>query len=264
MPTKKQSGPRTYVSDFEIKVGPINALGKLVKVTKTGVDEYKEFVSVCPTCPEPVKPEQRYICPNDATHSHPMRDLRKAKDIDGDLKFVEKDEIDAARASDLPVNVLRLTVHPKDEVWNKLWDSDNAYVFIPRNADEWFALLLRLVETTDKAFIGMCNLRNHEGLFRLDVWQGHIVVQKVVWPDEINEFDALPIQADDTLFEAAIAMIEKVEQPFDPTNYKSQVKDKLAAITTSLGGDPFAAVPSVPSKSESKLDVLAALQAFAS
>lgn len=258
MSTTKARGPRAYVADFQIALGPINTIGKLVKVTKTGADEYKEFVSVCPECSDPTKPKQTYVC--DQGHSYTIGDLRKAKDVDGTLHFVDKDEIDAAKKSDLPLNVLRPTVHPVADVWNNVWDSDNAYVFLPRIADEYHALLVRLIQDSGRAFVGMCNLRNNEGFFRLDVWQGHIVVQKVYWPGECNEFEPVPTSCDDETYEAAVSfIIDRTEKPFVPDEYQSTVKARLLALTSNLTGDPGDAVPVVaPAPKESLLDALRA------
>lgn len=259
MATTKTRGPRAYVSDFQIALGPINVLGKLVKVTKT--DDTSKFISVCPDCTEPNKPAQKYICDQD--HSYTIGDLRKAKDIDGTLHFVDKDEIDAAKASELPLNVLRPTVHPIDDVWNTVWDSDNAYVFLPRVADEYHALLVRLIKDSGRAFVGMCNLRNHEGFFRLDVWQGHIVVQKVYWPEECNAFDPVPADCDDETYNAAVSfIIDRTEKPFVPEEYQSQVKARLVALTSTLTGDAGDAVPTTTVASAPKQSLLDALKAF--
>jgi non-homologous end joining protein Ku len=170
--------------------------------------------------------------------------LLKAKTLeDGSLAFVSKEELEAARASDLPLNHFRATVHPVDQVADATFDSDNAYVFVPRNYDEYHALLVRLVDESGFAFIAMTNLRNREGFYRLAKWQDHLVVQRLYWPDECNEFEAPEIGCDNATFNAATGMIQRIAQPFDADAYRSSVKERMLELAATL--DPDAPRPEV-------------------
>lgn len=266
MPATTKRGPRSYVSEFTVSVGPVNVLGKLVGVKATGSGDEAKFVSVCPDCPAPTKPAQRYICATG--HDHPMGELLKAKELDDNtLAFVPKESLEDARKSALPLNVMRCTVHPAAEVEAATFPSDSAYVLVPRNRDEYHDLLVKLVEDSGKAFVAQINLRNHEGFYRLSVWKGSLVVQRLYWPGEVNEFEAYTTNIERPVFNAAVGMIERVEEPFDADTYVSTSKERLVELIASL--DPNAPAPAAAPAGQprraaetSTQDLLAALSAF--
>lgn len=235
--------PRAYVSEFQIALGPIRLTGKLVKVTRSGSDEYRRFTSVCPDCQNPTPVFQQYVCTADPTHVHPMGELDKAKDIDGTLVRMTVEDIAEAKTSDLPSNRFVATVHPADEVLNSTYDSDNAYLFLPSDDDpEALAMLTHVIDKSGKAFIAMVNLRNNEGLFRLTTWRGYVVVQKLYWPDDCNSFDDVTAECDEVLAAAGQSFVDKITKPFDADEYKSSVKERLLEMEqAAVSGTPVPA-----------------------
>lgn len=258
-------GPRSFVSEFTVSVGPVNVLGKLIPVRVTGANDSNKFVSVCPDCPDtPVKPRQTYICPDG--HDHPIGELAKAKELDdGVLAFVDVEAVKEARTSTLPLNVMRATVHPAEEVENATFPSDMAYVLVPRNRDEYHDLLVDLVANSDKAFVAQINLRNTEGFYRLTEWRGSLVVQRLYWPSDVNDFTEYKVGVDSAVYNAAYSMIERVEQEFNPATYVATSRERLEALTAAL--DPTAASPAVPAgtprpKVDVQADLLSILTSF--
>lgn len=251
---------KAYVKDFKVAVGPITTTGELVKIDKT--DTTGQYVSVCPVCVEsPIKPRQTYVC-DACESSHPIGELRKAKLVDGELKFVSQEQIAEAKTSDLPKNVLKVTVHPSDEVWTQTYSSGgNAYVFVPSQADEYYSTLVALVADPTKTFLGVCNLRNNEGLFRLNAWRDQLVVQKIAWPDEVDALEAAALTVDEEILKFAKEFVDRITVPFDADSYRSTVKARLAAINATLG-DANAPVPVQPAETKPKQsDLLMLLKA---
>jgi non-homologous end joining protein Ku len=256
-------GPRKYVGDFQITVGPISLLGSLIGVRKTGSDDDNKFVSVCPDCPAPVKPKQGYTCEN-GHGPYGIADLLKAKmldDNDKTLVFVSPDDVKDARRSDLPVNVMQCTVHSAADIEAATFPSDTAYVFTPRNRDDYYNLLVDLAANSDKAFVAQCNVRNHEGFYRLVEWRGSLCIQRLYWPYEVNEFDRYVVGADKAVYNAGYAMIERIETDFDPDTYVATTAAKLAALSPT-GARPAAPATAPRPTVNSKDDLLAALSAF--
>lgn len=250
---------RKYVSDFQIGIGPVGLTGSLYGIRKTGSDDSNKFVSICPDCEIPTKPSQQYICPTDSSHVHPMAELGKAKDVGGELIRVAVEEVVAARKSQLPVNVFRATVCPENEVANATWHADSSYVFIPNRVDDYYALAVRLVNESDKAFVAMANVRNSEGFYRLETWKGYLVLQKLHWPEECETFEPVNGQCDDNVYAAAMSMLDKMESPFDAATFRSTVKIQLENLESALWGDPPVTVGrSVPVEKPDLLAVLAA------
>ncbi len=245
-------GYKAYVSDFLVSVGPLMSKGELVKINKT--DDTAKYVSVCPDCTDPTKPRQTYIC-GTCNSDHPIGELAKAKVQNGVLAFVDKDAVADAKKSDLPKNVLKATVHPADEAWHETFNGGgNAYVFVPMVADEFYATLVRLVDDNSKAFLGICNLRNNEGLFQLRVWRDQLVVQKMAWPDEIDALEPAPLNTEPEVVALAREFMEKITVPFDASSYRSTIKERLAAINAALdGGVPVATASSANEKPMSSL-----------
>lgn len=249
---------KKYVSDMTIGVGPIVTKGALVKIEKT---DKSNQVSVCPDCTtEPIKPRQTYVC--DSGHDHPMGELAKAITVNGELKFVDKEQIVEAKKSTLPINVLKTTVHNADDVWTQTYaGGGNSYVFIPDSADEYHSTLVELVRDTTKAFVGMCNLRNHEGFFQLRVWRDQLVVQKIAWPDEIDAIaPEAPLVIDNDVLDMAKQFVDAIQTNFDTANYKSNIKDAVAAVHAAAAGNGVTPVPPKPKpQTQSKNELLALL-----
>lgn len=265
----RNTGPRSYVSEFQVRVGPINALGKLVKLTKsasTSNADVEKFVSVTPTDPpQPVK--QRYVVdPDNPTELWTSGELHKARELeDGTLVRVSDDDVKEARKSKLPLNVFQATVHPIEDVEQGTYPGDNAYAFVPRQEDEYFAALVALVRDSGKAFIAQTNVRNFESLYRLVVWNDMIVLQKLLYPEDLNEFAPTTVEAPEAITQAAEGMLERIVQEFDPADYRSASRERLAALVEAIeNGDAPPAADTDTSSTASADDLLAAIESFAS
>ena len=257
--------PRKFVSDFTLQVGPISTNGFLTTLVKP--ERENKYKSVCPLCEEPHTVKQQYICTNEAEANNPkhgpfvQNDLTvKARETDEGLVKVTKEELEAVRISDLPLNVFRATVHPREEVEQHTYSGDKAYVFTPSHPDEYFALLVSMVGNPDNAFVAICNVKKNEGFYRLKVWNGNIVLEKLLWPESLNGFEPLNLETDERVVGAADAMIDRIRTPFDPEDYRSSVLDRLRAINEALGGTPDPKKVKAPK--EHKVDLLSALDSF--
>jgi non-homologous end joining protein Ku len=261
----RSTAPRAYVSDFKVKLGPFTTNGKLVPIPRTGSNDYNRFKMVCPDCTEPTQVFQQYVCSTNPSHAHSAGDMDRAKDLgDGVLMRVSQEEIAAAKESDLPDNEFHVTVHPVEEVSGSTWDGNNAWVFLPDAETEDYTLLAFLVQNSGKAFVSMCNIRNSEGLFRLDVWHGHLIVQKLFWPEDCNEFTNTTIDCPEAIASKALGFVERLVQPFDPDAYKSGVKERLVALEEAVAsGSPVPTRPTVEKK-DGWGTLLNALEAFGS
>lgn len=105
---------------------------------------------------------------------------------DGTLVPVEAEKITETKKSELAKDVINLTVHDADVVNDSLFPADtNAYVFEPDFSDpvniQWHSLITALLaEHPEFAYVGICNLRNNEGLFRIVLWRDRLVVQRLM------------------------------------------------------------------------------------
>lgn len=258
MPTTK--GPRKHVSEFQIQLGPINAIGSLVKLEKT--DTANKYVSVCPDCEAPTPVRQQYVCTEESSHGPFVQgDLTvKARKVGDDLVRVSAEEVKAARTSELPLNVFQATVHARDEISANVVPGSKSYIFLPRSPDQYYGLLTLMLEAGDNEFIAVCNIKHVEGLYRLTLWNGSVLLQQLLWPEDVNEFEPVQADASQQLVEAAREMIERIRVPFDPDNYRSTVKEKIRRINEALGDAP--PKERKPVKPDTTIDILSALESF--
>ena len=259
-----------YVSDLTLRLGPITTTGGLTGVRMSAKKASKpQFKSVSPEG-QPVK----QVYQDDSGNIFQKAELGKAietketPDAEPTLVQVDVQAIEEAKASSLPKNVVNLTVHPAAQVDRELYPSEaNGYVFTPDDNDPvdlaWYQLLVRLVSDKSNAYLSVARVRgNDEGLFRLSTWNNRLVLQRVLYPHEVNEYEELPtINVDSATFEKAEAMVTKLVQPFDPDEYSNNVTERLAAMGQAfVTGEYEVSVP-MPVE-EVAVDLAAALDAF--
>lgn len=268
----EQPKMKAYVSKFTIRLGPISMVGRLISLPKPGQKKKKyPFVLSTPNG-EPV--QQRYISESDPSVLYTTDELHRAiKKDDGTLVPVETETITEVKKSELAKDVINLTVHDADAVNDSLFPADtNAYVFEPDFSDpvniQWHSLITALLaEHPEFAYVGICNLRNSEGLFRIVLWRDRLVVQRLMYPDEINDHGALEKDlqghVDDAAVAKAVKMLTKLNTPFVADEYVDTTRENLLALTAAVAESSDGAVATA--KKESKgggFDMLAALDSF--
>lgn len=186
---------KPYVGDMTFRLGPLSFRGAMVAVRKPKASTKVTYKLVSPENDNPV--EQRYI---DTVTKKAYADAeckRKFDDV-GEVAVLDIDTATKLRQSQLPNNVLTITVHPKDEVDEALWWSDaNGYLLFPDTKDpqnkELVEAFVAAVQTsTDKAFLGVCSFRGNEGLFRLSIWRNQLIMHKILYPEEMQDHDFPP------------------------------------------------------------------------
>lgn len=252
--------PRAYVSTFAINLGPIQLLGKLLPLVKSekarGASKFRQVI---PDTEVPTLAKQRYIAEgtedNESPTIYTQRDLVYALETDDGLSFVDPDEVTEARSSDLPLNVCSVTIHPTVEVQEHLYPASSSYVFEPLMANDHYAALLGAIDNPDFTFLAATNLRNNEGLYRLHVHNSTLVVQKMYWPEDLNEIEVAESESTDELTGAVAGMVEAMVTEFDPETYTSTTREKIAAVE---GGETFSPEATVAEAEGSDLlDLLA-------
>lgn len=272
--TKKQATAnpemKTYASDFTISLGPLQWNGSLVGIRAK--ESKPEFHFVSPTGKAV---EQRYI--EEGTGAlFRVGELNKIF-VQGDEETtLTQDEVKSIGESQKPLNVLPLTIHDAAEVDQYLFpDKNQGYVFVPDikvpELQRIFNALKMLLASGEKALVGICNLQNHEGLFRLDLFRGHLYVHKQCYPAEIKDHLVIETQMVEEAtedwgphhllrkdFDAVVRMVEKQTQPFDPATYKNAVAEKQFAL---LANPHLIKVPQAPAPNV-QADVDSFLAAF--
>lgn len=231
------SKPRAYVGTFTMHFGPATTTGRLLPVR---TPDKAPKLHYCTPDGQAVK--QCYIDSDGNTYFHDELG-RATMDDDGNLIPVDKDAVDQAKESDLPLNILNLTAHNKEDVDKFLFPSNNnAYIFEPviKNGKnivddpvnmQWHDFLNVIVRDSEAVFIGRCNLRNHEGLFKLSHYQGYLTVQKMLYPEDLNQYEPLHPELDPLVRDKALSVVRNLIQPFDANEYSNVIAERLIQVT---------------------------------
>lgn len=257
---------KAYVSEFTFRLGPIQTTGKLIGIRAPQPKAEKTNIVTCTPDGKGVK--QVYVDKDNTTGTqYTMGELSRAVlNEDGSLTMVSKDAIAEAKIGDVPENTIAVTVHPAAQIDASLFPSDdNAYVFDPADKDpvntQWYSLLHAAVkDNPDKAFIGSANVRKNEGLYRLTIWRDRLVLQRMLYPEEVNSHQPLDIEPIDESISAKFAtQLEKLTTDFNASDYRDTVKERVAAVAKAFTDGTDITV--VKSK-KATFDIMDALDAF--
>lgn len=232
---------KTYCSSFTMRLGPATTTGILTPIRKSIKPKYK----YCTPKVEEVR--QVYVGPDGKT-LYEKEDLGRAQWREGKFVPVPLEEIEDAKESQFPLNVVDLTIHPRSEIENYLYPADsNGYIFQPikKNSKgkviddpvnlQWYDFInVVLRDNDDIALVGQCNLQNYEGLYRLGFWNGYITMQKQLFPEELHEYQPYQSGMADDVRQTALAVSAKLTTGFDPATYRDFTTERLTALQ---GGD---------------------------
>jgi DNA end-binding protein Ku len=196
------------------------------------------------------------------------KDLAKAYETDtGQVVVMEESDFDG-----LPVPGVReievLEFVPSEQVDPVLFD--RSYYLEPESkAVKPYVLLREALLQTERTAIVRVVLRSKSQLAALRVREGVLVLQTMLWPDEVRaaEFDVLETDVDVKPQELAMAasLVDNLSMDFEPDKYHDDYREALLAVIESklAGGQGIA--PAVPSEAGDEgdgivVDLMAALR----
>jgi len=249
---------RSYASAVEMRLGIATVVGRLAPIRAPRKKE-TEF-KLCTPDTRPVR--QVYI--DDEGKIYEREELSRARVEDDVYIPVNAEEVEKAKESLLPLNIIDLTVHPAAEINKYLFPSDNnAYIFEPVRKspngkkviddpvnDNWYNFInIILRDNPDIALMGKMNLQGYEGLFRLGLYQGLITVQRQLYPEDLNQFDFSTPDVDLETRTLALEASRALLSEFEPESYRNSITERLAAIKAGT------AQPIISREVESKAEV---------
>lgn len=219
---------KTYISDFTIHFDPLSMRGKMIGVRKSDSDTKVKFSLVSPEGNEVLQKYQDA----ETLKLYTSEECSRMAQNGDELIIVDKQTLDAVKATPLPGNVINLSVHDSAPVNEAIFvEKSNGYIFIPDSKDPKNVKLTKsftaaIAASPEKAFLGVCNFHGYEGLFRATVWRGHLVLQKQSYPDDINEHEVVQLPMDS---EAKVikSFFDKKTEPFSVENYRNLSVQRL-------------------------------------
>jgi len=186
---------------------------------------------------------------------------------DGELITLDESDLDSLPiASGHEIDVVEFV--PADQIDPLLFDK--AYYLEPETkAAKPYALLREALAETERMAVVRFALRQRESLALLRVRDKTIVLQTMLWPDEIREpaFDILDQDVDlkPQELKMASSLVESMGADFDPSSFHDEYRDAVVELIESKKEHGDARPAPVEAKKEdegdSMTDLLSALQA---
>ncbi len=147
-----------------------------------------------------------------------------------------------------------------------LWLDRSYYLEPEKQAAKQYALLLQALRDTDRVAVATVSVRQRTTMAVLRARGDVIVLQTLLWPDEIREsdFDVLQDIPEPTKREAAMAdlLVESLADDFEPGDYEDDYAKGVEALVSAKIDGAEVAEPVAPSDTSGQVvDLLAALQA---
>lgn len=179
-------------------------------------------------------------------------DIQKAK-VSGDQYIVvDKEEVAAAHEQVVGTSkkLLSLTVHDAEEVFTATLPGKSLYYVEPQGAGQLagYGLLYDVVSRhPEKAFLTEFTPTSRVGLYQVRAFGGVLVLQSLYWPEEVKAAPVTQaIEPDAGLQGQLDGLLEVMQQPFAPEQYRNDYAEALASLLASKEAVTGEVAPSSP------------------
>jgi DNA end-binding protein Ku len=213
-----------------------------------------------------VRIQQKRVCPADGEEVA-YEDLVKGFEIAPDRYVIvtqqELDALDPRKTKTIDIEEF-VELAEIDPVY-----FDNAYHLAPSTGGaKGYRLLLEAMEKAGKVAIGRFVLRSRQNLCALRAASGVLMLETMLYGDEVNaperleELEALAdVEANSREVEMAGQLIESLSAPFEPQKYRDEYREQvLDLIERKAAGEEIAVQP-VAQEPAAVPDLMAALEA---
>lgn len=211
-----------------------------------------------------VRIQQKRFCAAEQTEV-PYEEIVKGYEISPErYVIIEPDELKALdpKASHT-IDILDFV--QLDQI-DPLYYESGYYVVPDDRSAKPYALLARAMEQTNRVAIAKFVMRTKEYLCALRVREGMVVLETMLFPDELVGVDdlSLPdmdIEVSDRELQMAVQLVESLAADFEPSNYRDEYREKvLAMIEAKAEGNEVVAAPETGEPAP-VVDLMAALEA---
>ena len=195
----------------------------------------------------------------------PYSDIAKGYELPSGETVVITDE----DLADLPLSTSRvvdvLSFVPLEQV-DPIYFAKSYYLEPDKTATKPYVLLRDALEQADSVALVKVAIRTRETLATLRVRDGVLVLETMVWPDEVREPEFAFLDDDVQVRPQELAMaqslIESMSADFDPTQYHDDYREALQeVIEAKVEGREVVEQPVQEEEAGSVVDLMAALRA---
>ncbi|HVD27133.1 MAG TPA: Ku protein [Mycobacteriales bacterium] len=177
--------------------------------------------------------------------------------------ITDEDLADLPLASSRVVDVLSFV--PLEQV-DPIYFAKSYYLEPDKTATKPYVLLREALERADSVALVKVAIRTRESLATLRVRDGVLVLETMIWPDEVLEPDFGFLDDDVQVRPQELAMaqslIDSMSGDFDPTQYHDDYRDALQqVIDAKVEGREIVEQPAEQEDTGSVVDLMAALRA---
>lgn len=234
----------TTVKGLNLSFGLLSVVGDVLNVKRPNAAKDEQFKKICPLHPgDPHLVSQRYVCADGLADDVLLpSECLKGRPVEDGFKIVSQDDISKAKESEIPKKTLDLAAHPYDPTTT--FASGQAFVFRPEAANQFYSALLLLVneqgvvetETGDKMLVGLTSFRSgSEAFVRLERWGSQLVLRELIRPEDVDSFESIDGTVETKVIDMARQVIEAQSEEFDPSAYRSRVRERIAALVEAEG-----------------------------
>lgn len=209
---------------------------------------------VCPECEDATKLDQRYLCPADDGHGpFTTSEAGRAIEVDKILRKITPEEAAALKEPTLPSGQAEFSSFPAEEVEANTMAHGSVYRLRPKNAQRQYSALVDFLRggKAGQALITELTYRGNQRMYRLIERDGMLVLTELVRPGEMHPAENVTTEYAADLLEMFAGAFEANEQEFDPEEFASVTRTRVAELETSKR-DPNAPAPKPVAKASAK------------
>ena len=178
-------------------------------------------------------------------------------------RYVLIDDEDLEKLPMPSKHTIELTAFVKAEEIDPVYYEKTYYIEPEEIGRKPYALLVKALQEKELTAVAKIAIRTKERLCALRSGPGGLVLETLYYADEIREPESeMPeIKVSEAEMKVAYALIDLLEEPFEPTKYKDEYRDVLMTIIEAkLAGQEIVA-PEEPVAAAPAVDLMAALKA---
>jgi DNA end-binding protein Ku len=195
----------------------------------------------------------------------PFEDIEKAfEGDDGQMVLITDEDLETLPA-DRSREIEIVEFVPSDQIDPLMFDRPY-YLEPATNSPKAYVLLRKTLQQTDRIAIAKFALRQKQRLAVLRVRDDVLVVQTLLWPDEVRAADFAGIGDDVEISEKelkmAVSLVDSFAADFEPDEFVDEYRVELQQLIDAKleGGEAFAEEETATGEDAEVLDLLAALQ----
>ncbi|MGH9364088.1 MAG: Ku protein [Thermoanaerobaculia bacterium] len=194
--------------------------------------------------------KQQYICPKDNNEIVPREDMVKGYEFSKDRYVTFKEEELKALEEQSTQSIEVVEFVPIDKV-DPVYFDKTYYLGPDKGGAKAYKLLAEVMKETGRVALAKYAARGKQYLVMLRPGEGGLVMQQLLYADEVRPFSEVPIEQADVqpkeLDLAKLLVEQRATDKFEPETYEDDVKKRIQAqLERKIAGQEIQVAPAEP------------------